>query len=43
MQDRGNRQVFTPNRPIDNYLQALDGCEGINSAPIATSTVMIEH
>ena len=43
VQHRCYRQILTPNRAIDHHLQALDGTERINRAPIAPCPIMILH
>ena len=43
MQHRCHRQVFTPDRAVDDDLQPLDGAEGIDRPPIAPCPIMILH
>src|ERR1700761_2313992 len=42
MQHRGDWQVLTADRAIDDDLEALHGRESIDSAPVAARAIMIE-
>jgi len=43
VEHRGHRQVFTPDRTVDDHLQTLDRGEDIHRAPVSTGSVVIEH
>ncbi|EET48818.1 hypothetical protein TR2A62_2739 [Thalassobium sp. R2A62] len=43
MKHRSHRQVFAPDRSIDDTLQPFDGTEGINRPPISARAIMILH
>ncbi len=42
VQHRGDGQVLAADRPVDDDLQALDGGEAVDGAPIAAGAVVIE-
>ena len=41
VQDRCNRQIFAPNRAINNNLKPLNCAKRIDGSPISTRTIMI--
>ena len=43
VQHRGHRQILAAHRPVDDDLQALDGGEDVNRAPVAAGTIVVEH
>ena len=43
MQNGGDGEVFAADRAIDQNAQAAHGGEGVNGAPVAAGSVVVEH